>query len=180
MLILDILRHRGHYDLYTSPHLNNMVILYLAGQAFQEEDSRRPVLAAGASKARKMNADSEPRFEAGWITARRRSLSGYLGLYCGDGLSPSNPSVKQHCFKSQGVSAQAVHCGWSPLPVRSGSRPCLVKQTAFPMEIQSVELKLSLYSIVVRLLSTVWIVWSLFQTMHARTWMLTSSSKLSF
>ena len=139
---------------------------------FQEQIPDTQVLAAGATKARKMTADSEPRYEAGWATAKRDVLIlTTTSLYCGDWVIPLETVQEATLLQIAGGSLLKVST-LDGLHYQFGlSRdPAWAAQTALPLAIHVSELRLSRFSLIVRLILLIWLGWSFSQDIAQQSW----------
>ena len=139
---------------------------------FKEQFPEAHVLAAGATKARKMMVDVDPRYDAGWATARRDVLIlTTTNLHCGDWVIPLEVIQDATLLHITGGSLLKVST-LEGLHYQFGlSRdPAWEAQTALPLTVQTGALELSRFSLIVRLLLLVWLGWSLAQDIAQQSW----------
>ncbi|NEQ27118.1 MAG: hypothetical protein F6K28_50545, partial [Microcoleus sp. SIO2G3] len=120
---------------------------------FKKSFPEARVLAAGATRARKLQKDSPLQYEPGWITARRGVLIlTETGLHCGDWTIPLN-TIREATLSNV--------AGGSVLKIATADEqyyqfglqqdPAWEQQKVLPLKIQKAELQFSTASVIMRL-----------------------------
>lgn len=134
---------------------------------FKVEEPDSQVLAAGATKARKFGKDSEVQHEAGWIAARRGALIlTQEKLVCGSWEIPLSTINNALLLRVRSLFAKALVLKVSTTDgyyYQFGLQydPAWETQTALKLTIEEGKIKYSVFSIALRVILVIWLIWSL-------------------
>jgi len=144
--------------------VNLVYLVPLKVRRFKRDHPRLHVFAAGAVKARRLKADSEPGYEYGWATARRNTLIlAADGLHCGDWFIPLSGIQDAELLRITGgllLKISAADGRFYQFGMQED--PAWESQTVLPLRAERVELKFSLASLVVRLIALAFVTWRIF------------------
>lgn len=146
--------------------LSNLIYLVpLTVQRFKAKEPHAQILAAGATKARKFDKDAEVGYEAGWVIARRGTLIlTSEKLVCGSWdipLSTINNAVLLRIKLLFGKALVLKISTTNNDHYQFGLQydPAWERQTALRLTVEDGKLKYSVFSIVLRAIFIIWLVW---------------------
>jgi len=131
----------------------------------KEPDSQ--VLAAGATKARKIGKDSKVQYEAGWIAARRGALIlTQEKLVCGSWQIPLSTINNALLLRVRSLFVKGLVLKLSTTDgchYQFGLQydPAWETQTALKLTIEEGKIKHSVFSIALRVILVIWLIWVL-------------------
>jgi hypothetical protein len=145
--------------------LTNMLYLIpLQVNRFQGRNPQAQILAVGASKARRLAANTAIQHEAGWITSRRAALILTKDrLICGSWNIPlaSITSATLHRVKAFAARGLVLKVATDKHHYQFGLQydPAWERQTALPLVIEDSKIGYSLFSIVIRVILVAYLIW---------------------
>jgi hypothetical protein len=139
--------------------LTNLIYLVpLTVRRFKAKEPDSQILAAGATKARRLAEDSEIQYEAGWITARRDTLILTQDkLVCGSWQIPLSTISHTTLLRTRAFLARALVLKVSTTDdqhYQFGLRydPAWENQTALKLSITDGKIKYSKFSVAMRII----------------------------
>ena len=157
--------------------LTNLIYLVpLTVRRFKAKEPGSQVLAAGATKARRLDEDSEIQYEAGWITARRGTLILTQDkLVCGSwqiALSTIRHAtlLRTRAFLARALVLKVSTTDGQHYQFGLQYDPAWENQTALKLSITDGKIKYSKFSVAMRIILgaalVVWIIWLVVQWLN--------------
>jgi len=144
---------------------NLLYLVPLRVKRFKTDEPNSQVLVAGATKARQFDKEVDVRYEAGWIGARRGTLIlTDQKLVCGSWeipLSTINSAVllRVKALFSKALVLQVATIDGHHFQFGLQYDPAWETQTALPLTIADGRIKYSVFSLALRAILFVWVIW---------------------
>jgi hypothetical protein len=140
-------------------------IVPLKANQFKRKNPHLQLITAGATKARKLTRDLEPRYGVGWIMSRRSVL--FLsdqGLHCGNWFIPLNTITEAKLIKTPAGNILKVATTEEDFYQFGLNRnKKWDDQSVLPITIEKSDLVLSATSLVIRLIAVGYFLWEIFR-----------------
>ena len=137
---------------------------------FKKKNPELQILAAGATKARKMDANSEPGYEMKWATAKRRVLIlATDGFHCGDWFIPIDNIEEANLFQLTGGMLLKINSK-DDCFYQFGIQhdPAWEEQTVVPLQKEKFVMKFTPFSLIMRIVSLIGCVWFVYQDINTQ------------
>ena len=149
--------------------INLIYLVPLAVSRFKAQEPNSQVLAAGATKARRLDEDSQIQHEAGWITARRGALILTQDkLVCGSWQIPLSTISDATLLRTKGILGEGLVLKVSTTDGQHYQfglpyDPAWENQTALKLHVTEGKIAYSKFSVALRVILgialVVWLIW---------------------